>query len=210
MALTAPSTPKRRPMASSVCSLKTAVVGLHERSMPRRGVLVSVIFVGFNGSEESEEAPRWALKEAKVWQATLRIVRAWRQPNIYLRVPYERTDPGELHALAVRSLEAALPKLGAQNTLPPMERLAVEGDAAQALVKVAQDAEMLVLGSRRNRKLKTLLFGSVSQQCARSANYTVVVVRQADSKGPVDKAVVKGEGAGIVSDRLDALHERED
>ena len=51
------------------------------------------------------------------------------------------------------------------------------GDAAEELVKAANDADMLVVGSRGGGGFARLLMGSVSSQVVHHASCPVVVIR---------------------------------
>jgi nucleotide-binding universal stress UspA family protein len=58
-----------------------------------------------------------------------------------------------------------------------VERDVVEGPAASVLVRAAEGAELLVVGSRGHGGFAGLLLGSVSQQCAHHASCPVVIIR---------------------------------
>ena len=61
-----------------------------------------------------------------------------------------------------------------------IEPLAIEGSAASVLVEVAEDADLLVVGSRGTGGLAALPLGSVSQQVAQHAPCPVVIHRSRD------------------------------
>ncbi len=52
----------------------------------------------------------------------------------------------------------------------------IEGPAARVLVDVAQNADLLVVGSRGRGGFASLLLGSVSSQCAHHAPCPVAIV----------------------------------
>ncbi|MEV6889543.1 universal stress protein [Kribbella sp. NPDC051137] len=54
---------------------------------------------------------------------------------------------------------------------------AIQGPAAAVLVEAAQDADLLVDGSRGHGAFAGMLLGSVGQHCAQQARCPVVVVR---------------------------------
>ena len=54
----------------------------------------------------------------------------------------------------------------------------VEGRAADVLVRAAQDADLLVLGSHGHDRVYRTVLGSVAQECVESARCPVVVIPQ--------------------------------
>jgi nucleotide-binding universal stress UspA family protein len=148
------------------------------RQMPK-------IVVGVDGSEGAAKALRWALGEARLRSASLRIVHAWSVPLV-LSIPsadaFGIPEPAEsmqqvraaLHKEADNVLEAALHRIEADDI--EVEAEVVEGKAARVLIEAATDADLLVVGSRGLGGFTGLLLGSVSQQCAHHARCPVVIV----------------------------------
>jgi nucleotide-binding universal stress UspA family protein len=153
------------------------------RQYSDRGGLVSGrIVVGVDGSEGSKLALAWALDEAKLRRAALVAVHAWMQPYPSAAgvagtfvVP---VDPSTVEA-ARNAAEGLLESLVSEANTDgvEVERLLVEGPAAEALVETAKRAELLVVGSRGHGGFTGLLLGSVSQQCAHHAPCPVVIIR---------------------------------
>jgi nucleotide-binding universal stress UspA family protein len=141
---------------------------------------MALIVVGIDGSEPSKQALRWALGEARLRGASLRVVYAWTMPVYfgYGVTPAAVLDPQSLRAAANENLDETVAEVvgGAKDV--SIERKAVEGLAAQALVEEAKDADLLVVGSRGHGGFTGLLLGSVSQQCAHHAPCPVVIVRE--------------------------------
>jgi nucleotide-binding universal stress UspA family protein len=140
---------------------------------------MGVIVVGVDGSDESREALRWALEEARLRKATLRAVHAWRDPYIVtpgFAIP-EDFDFTALRSHAEDLLRTLVAEVGSEGSDVSIEEIAVEGPAASILVDAAEGAELLVVGSRGHGGFTGLLLGSVSQQCAQHASCPVVIVR---------------------------------
>ena len=142
---------------------------------------MALIVVGIDGSEHSKKALRWALDEARLRSASLRVVYAWTMPVFFgYGVAQAATlDPQSLRAAAKENLDTALDAVAGGVEGVSIERKAVEGLAAQVLVDEAKDADLLVVGSRGHGGFTGLLLGSVSQQCAHHAPCAVVIVREA-------------------------------
>jgi nucleotide-binding universal stress UspA family protein len=58
-----------------------------------------------------------------------------------------------------------------------VEQRVVRGPAAEALVDLACDAKLLVVGSRGHGRIAGTLLGSVSRECAQRSPCPVVIVR---------------------------------
>jgi len=139
----------------------------------------SKIVVGFDGSEPAERALEWAAEEAKLRDAELRIVAAWEVTNTvyaYGYVPHlvpsleEETREAAEKLLAERAEE--IRKAGVEVVAE-----ARHGQAADMLAEAAQDAALLVVGSRGHGGFAGLLLGSVSAQLAHHAPCPLVIVR---------------------------------
>lgn len=139
---------------------------------------METIVVGVDGSDASVNALRWALREARLRTARVRIVVAWSYPQVstyheakhVLQVPFAEDAAAFLDQVVADTAAAAE---GLE-----IEKKVVEGQAAPALVEAAMDASMLVVGSRGLGGFSGLLLGSVSQQCAHHATCTLVIVRE--------------------------------
>ena len=138
------------------------------------------IVVGVDGSETSRAALTWAIEEAILRRASIRIVTAWQIPEaVYLGalIPDSLT-PG-LEEAAEDIQASVLAEVDADDVRIVAD--VFEGDPSQVLIDAAKDAEMLVVGSRGLGAFRELVLGSVSQRCAHHAPCPVVVVRSQGS-----------------------------
>jgi len=138
-----------------------------------------MIVVGVDGSDESKAALRWALEEARLRNATVRAVYAWRDPYV-LAPGFGLPEDFEFDALrerAVETLDAVVAEVAGKTSHVPVEGVVAEGPAGSVLVQAAEGAELLVVGSRGHGGFVGLLLGSVSQQCVTHAPCPVLVVR---------------------------------
>jgi nucleotide-binding universal stress UspA family protein len=139
------------------------------------------IVVGIDGSNGSNEALHWAIAEAHLRNVPLRAVHVWTysRPLVpsFVGYPYSAetfSNAIDDRWLAEQRLERAVSEVGEDHEV---ERVLVEGSAAQALIDAVGEADVLVVGSRGHGGFTNLLLGSVSQQCAQHAPCPVVIVR---------------------------------
>jgi nucleotide-binding universal stress UspA family protein len=139
------------------------------------------IVVGIDGSNGSSAALRWAIAEARLRSVPVRAVHAWSysQPLVPSLVGYPYSAGPVGNAIddrwqAEQRLERAASEVGEDHEV---ERVLVEGSAAQALIDAVGEIDLLVVGSRGHGGFTNLLLGSVSQQCAQHAPCPVVIVR---------------------------------
>ena len=137
---------------------------------------VRTILVGVDDSEGSREALRWAADLAADLKASLVVIYVF-EPLAHLG---EEPATGDLRVLrdrAKRVLEDDITRPLRERGLPFTARL-VEGMPAQALVDAADeaDADLLVVGARRQGRLKDLLLGSTSRELAQLTPRPVAIV----------------------------------
>ncbi len=137
------------------------------------------IVVGIDGSKSGDEALRFAIEEARLRGAALRIVTVWSTPSAaYAGMAYVPTfDLREAEEQAANERLATARALVGDAAGIEIETVAVEGQAAGALVAEAEGAELLVVGSRGHGGFTSLLLGSVSQQVAHHAQVPLAIVR---------------------------------
>jgi nucleotide-binding universal stress UspA family protein len=139
------------------------------------------IVVGVDGSPCAEAALKAAADEATLRGDRLRVVSVWEvTPAIYRGglapgidqevIDSIRHDAEDVAKEAVASATGFHPSLEIEGRAP-------EGQAAVALLDAAQDASLIVVGTRGRGGFKSLLLGSVSQQVVHHAPCPVLVVR---------------------------------
>lgn len=161
-------------------------------------VIKSRIVVGVDGSAGSTAAVRWAAVEAQRREAELRVLTS-----------YHRQHPEGRQARAVPDEETAAIMHDAvtlaRSVAPGVEVrcVALPGYAVPVLVHAAEEAVLLVVGTRNRGGLPGQPFGSVSSQVATQARASVVVVRGAPGAGdgPVVVGVADGSAASTVLGR---------
>lgn len=138
---------------------------------------VPVIVVGVDGSARSVPVLRWAAEQARALHGTVRVVTAWRYPEV----------PGYKPARTESDLSATVEKIVselAHETLADVPWMAVthEDGPVHLLLHESTHADLLVLGSRGHDHADdpTRRLGSVTQSCLLQAQCPVVVIPVAD------------------------------
>ena len=140
---------------------------------------MTTILVGVDGSSSAQRALEWALTEAKLRKAKLRVIGAWEVPvSMYTEgavflLPAPEFEKGTTDMLTT-AVDEAVAKLGAGDVV--IEPLTINGRPSQILLDQAKDAEMIVVGNRGRGGFTSLLLGSVSSQVVHHASCPVVVV----------------------------------
>ncbi|MGH9114911.1 MAG: universal stress protein [Acidimicrobiales bacterium] len=138
-----------------------------------------LVVVGVDGSGASSMALRWAATEARLRGATLKVVQAWHIPSLGYGAYIVPPDGFEDWAKqASTSLAEQLAKVLGDEPGVAVVREVVEGPAAKAILKAAEGAELVVVGSRGRGGFSGLLLGSVSAQVAHHARCPVTIVRE--------------------------------
>ncbi len=150
---------------------------------------MGAIVVGIDGSAGSQAALSFALEEARLRGATLRVVHAFVLPlsqvapdPFLLEFP---SVPGpeleaisdDLRAGAGALIDEAVERaLGGQPAGVEIERVPAEGSPAATLIDESEGAALLVIGSRGHGRVHEVLLGSVSHQCMSHAPCPVAIV----------------------------------
>jgi nucleotide-binding universal stress UspA family protein len=173
------------------------------------------IVVGYDGSTGSQSALRWATAEAVRTMAPLRLVQAFELVII------TRPSPGHIVPLeAVRTarqtgLDSVAENIRLHHPGLTVETRLVGGPAAAALIEAAEDARMVVLGSRGLGGWSGLLVGSVAVQVTTHAQCPVVVIpheqRPHAHQGPtvvvgVDGSKASAKAIDFAFEQADAVH----
>lgn len=140
------------------------------------------IVVGVDGSEHSVDALRWAASEARLRGVTLRVVASFSSSIISTGYEVASPDPSDLAAASNTMLGAAIDTVRESGELEGVDIVteALEGHAGEQLIKLSEDADLLVVGARGHGGFLGLLMGSVTTYVVNHALCTVVVVRKAD------------------------------
>ena len=149
----------------------------------RHGVVVAV-----DGSPASNSAACWAARDAAIRNIPLTVVHAVVTPTAtWPPVPYPDSllvrleDEGNKAVMhATKIAEDAMPA----DRKVPIDRKLVYTTPALALIKMSDEAEMIVVGSSGRGLLARGVLGSVSSTVARHASCPVAVIRDEDLPDP--------------------------
>jgi nucleotide-binding universal stress UspA family protein len=137
------------------------------------------ILVGIDGSHHSERALEWAMKEAALRHTPLTVlavhqaVMGWTGEADSFPGDAEVTE--RVRVAAQEATDKVLAGLGAAR--PEQVTVeAVNGIPAEALVRAAAGADLIVVGSRGAGGFARLALGSVSSQVAHHAPCPMVIV----------------------------------
>ena len=161
------------------------------------------LVVGVDGSSGSREALGWALTAAARKGAVLEVASAF-PVDFYWMDPY-LLDRGRIDALRsdtesrTRELVEEVRREPAVAAVPAVEAVPVEvvvaaGAPAEHLVRLAEGADLLVVGSRGRGAMRSTLLGSVALHCSAHAPCAVVVVHPTTTSGP-SRVVVGVDGS---------------
>lgn len=142
---------------------------------------METIVVGVDGSEGAAAALAQAVREAKLSGARLRVVCAWEvPPEVFAGGFAPGIDEATFNGFRDSAKAIVSEALAEAERLSPgleTEGEAVDGQAADVLLREAQDASLIVVGNRGRGGFASLLLGSVSQQVVHHAHCPVLVVR---------------------------------
>jgi nucleotide-binding universal stress UspA family protein len=137
---------------------------------------IARVVVGADGSDTARQALDWALEAGRLHRASVEVVHAW-------FVPYGGGEPfaaafdsTPLEDAARRTLDAAVDSAATSGLSVPVTRTLAFGSPAAAVLLAAEDADLVVVGSRGLGGFKGLVLGSTSHHLAHHAPCPVVVV----------------------------------
>ena len=136
------------------------------------------IVVGVDGSEGSQNALRWAARQAGYTGATLEAVTGWQYPAFYGWAPAV-PDDADYGQIAEQVLTETLDKVFGSDRPARLVTRVVARHPAEAVVEASEGAELLVVGNRGHGGFADALLGSVSTYCVHHAHCPVTVIRPA-------------------------------
>lgn len=133
------------------------------------------VVVGFDGSDESQVAVRWAIAVANRRGVPLLVVHATGLedpgPTVY------RAGVAVMSQARAQEIAEAGARLARETAQVEVEAAGVERGAVAALVDYSEGAELIVIGNRGRGRLRGALLGSVAFDVTTHATCPVAVVR---------------------------------
>jgi nucleotide-binding universal stress UspA family protein len=142
------------------------------------------IIVGIDGSIHSRQALGWAIGEAAIRRAPLTVLTVCPAYAGYwgpVTFPGDADIAENARKLAQEETDSVLDKLGAAQRPPSVTVRAVTGLPAEEILSAAQDADMIVVGTRGAGGFRKLLMGSVGLHVTHHARCPVVVIPAAST-----------------------------
>lgn len=135
------------------------------------------IVVGVDTSDGARRALEWAVQEGALRGATVEAVHVWQIPA-FAATPFGTApiDTGAFEVGAQKQFEQVIDAVDAAALVAPIVRTFVAGHPASKLLDAADNADLLVVGTRGHGGFSGLLLGSTSQQVAHHAPCPVVIV----------------------------------
>lgn len=125
----------------------------------------NLITVGFDGSDASLAALRWAVTYARSESSTIQVVTS------YLPHGGESIDVARMNAEAVVNRAAREEAKDAELT-----GVAIHGEPTEVLIKCSENSHLLVVGRHGTSGIIHSALGAVGDACARLALCPVVIV----------------------------------
>jgi nucleotide-binding universal stress UspA family protein len=133
------------------------------------------VIVGIDGSDNAAHALAWAASEARTRTTRLTVVHGYQVPPVGA-YPYSTAtiDPALMPRAARHLLDTALEHIDTAGL--DVVPVASPGGAAHAVLQSAEDADLVVVGSRGLGPFQRLLLGSVATQIVHHAPCPVAVI----------------------------------
>ena len=134
------------------------------------------IVVGIDGSAASNDALRWAARQAELTGSPLEVIMTWEWPASLgwsVPIPDDYDPETEVRQTVDAAVDAAL----AGHPGVQADRRVINGHPATVLVEATKGADLLVIGSRGHGEFVGMLLGSVSEFCTTNAHCPVLVHR---------------------------------
>jgi nucleotide-binding universal stress UspA family protein len=154
------------------------VAVIHDEEFP---TTEAPVLVGVDGSPTSERATEFAFAQASCRGVDLVALHAWSDMTV-MGFPSINWSPAETENMKSSEKEVLAERLaGFQERYPEVnvQRVVVADRAAYQLLKHAESAQLVVVGSHGRGGFVGMLLGSVANAVVNSARVPVIVVRQA-------------------------------
>jgi len=139
--------------------------------------MTAKIVVGLDESDAGAAALAWASEEAELRGAELEMVHVWQLDGSTAAAGYPVPPlamENDARANAQSWIEKTLgPEADAKH---PRKLTIANGTPGAVLTEIAQDADLLVVGTQVHRGLRRVLLGSVSHYCLTHSSTIVVAV----------------------------------
>ncbi|SDZ17823.1 Nucleotide-binding universal stress protein, UspA family [Saccharopolyspora shandongensis] len=132
------------------------------------------IVVGVDGSPSSRVALRWAVRQAHLTNGLVTAVMSWELPELY---DWPMRTSEECDRATEEALKTVIRETVDDADAAAIRKEVARGHPANALLKAAGSADLLVVGRRGYGGFAHALLGSVGQYCVNHAPCPVVVVR---------------------------------
>ena len=159
------------------------------------------IVVGMDGSATAAEALRWAVEEGMIRHLPVTAVLAWSLIDQHHADESVAFEPAYGEADAAAALDAYVASALGDEAAAIVWKDVVCERPAPALVRSAESASLLVVGSRGLGGFRGLLVGSVSQECLHHFACPVVIVRPGARSDDERRRIVVGIDGSATSRR---------
>lgn len=138
-----------------------------------------VVVVGVDSDSESASTLEFAVKEAMLRKAVLRVVSAFESSGMFgtrYGIPIPVTDDEIAARIRVEAEALVIKALATLEEPPPVDVVVRAGATGRVLAEESKTADLLVIG---HGDVSSVLFGSIGLYCVAHAHCPVTVVRPA-------------------------------